>query len=264
MTQCLATTHIQGGLGNKLFQIAHLIGFTSKNPNYQAFINPKIICKSAHDTTETWQHFIKGLPLCHYRPTIEVVEPAKATGKYLTHPHWQQDITFKGFFQTNKYFNHITDIIIQRFRCPDDVQRVLLRKYDNLDSAYFIHFRRGDYVENPFHFINLTQYYTRCLEMISGIVYVFSDDIEFAREFLAVRVSPKFDFRFVAENEIMSLWLMSLCRLGGICANSTFSWWGAYLNDYPKKRVYYPARFYPHNFTDTSDLIPAEFTAIDV
>lgn len=264
-TKHQATTQIQGGLGNKLFQIAHLLGYTDKYPNYEPFFNPKLIQPSAHDTTDGWKHFIRNIPIREYVPA-ELFEPANATGKYLIHYDFGQDITFNGYFQTEKYFEHIKDMIRERFRCPEDMKQVLSHKYKNLDSAYFIHFRRGDYVNNSYHYIDLSQYYARCLAKIPkkpGFVYVFSDDLEFARKFL-VGYANKFEMCFVRENELNSLWLMSLCKLGGICANSSFSWWGAWLNENQTKKVYYPSRFYPHNYVDTSDLIPSEMTAIDV
>jgi hypothetical protein len=73
-----------------------------------------------------------------------------------------------------------------------------------------------------------------------------------------------FDIRYIERDEITSLWLMSLCNLGGICANSTFSWWGGWLNPNHKKQIFFPSRMFPHNYADSSDLVPEYYTVIDI
>lgn len=106
----------------------------------------------------------------------------------------------------------------------------------DLSKCAFLHIRRGDYLENPgIHYIQQTDYYKSCvLQLLEKVgfqglqtIYVVSDDMDW------VRVQPFFQNSlftpYDSKDELMTLALMSLCKAGAICANSTFSWWGAFL-----------------------------------
>lgn len=105
-----------------------------------------------------------------------------------------------------------------------------------------IHIRRGDYVGNQFY-VDLTQtdYYKKAIALFPEDTFmVFSDDVEFAREYLAP-LSDK--FVFYHSSEIDDLNLMSRCK-HNIIANSSFSWWGAFLNQNQNKKVVFPKDWY--------------------
>ncbi len=107
----------------------------------------------------------------------------------------------------------------------------IISKYPQLDSSAFIRFRGGDYKGLPFLQVPLNSYYTTALERLKSHsinhIYVFTNDREYA---LSFDVLNTINHTFVDENEYDSLYLMSRCAHGGICPNSTFSWWGLYLN----------------------------------
>lgn len=232
---------ICGGLGNKLFQIANLLGYCDKY-KYTPVLCENII-NINKQTTVDWSYFTRN------------IERASTSIEQL-----------KGYFQSEKYFIHIESQIREQFRCPNNIKIKLLNEFTNLENSYFLHIRRGDYVGNPYHYIDLTRYYNECLNKIDltagKSLYVFSDDIPFCKNMFDN--VDGFDIHYIEKDEITSLWLMSLCKLGGICANSTFSWWGGWLNENPEKVIFFPSRMFPHNYVDYSDLIPTYYTVVDV
>lgn len=120
-----------------------------------------------------------------------------------------------------------------------DRKSYLTNKYKNLNSTYFLHIRRGDYLldVNSMHNINLTIYYKNCFNLFpqDSHFLIFSDDITFCKN---IELIKNKNISFVEdEDEVNSLYLMSLCELGGIACNSTFSWWGSYLNENPNKKL---------------------------
>lgn len=103
-----------------------------------------------------------------------------------------------------------------------------------------IHIRRGDYVGNPFY-INLCEsdYYERAMERFPGKKFlVFSDDREFAKT-----VFPTLQV-FEGVNEIEDFNMMASCAGGNIIANSSFSWWAAFVNPSQTKKVVAPKEWY--------------------
>lgn len=115
-------------------------------------------------------------------------------------------------------------------------------------GAAFLHVRRGDYVDIPhIHFNQPLSYYQMALEALPNSVekiLIFSDDIEWVKQQDLFRNDPSFQFVPADLDEIQSLALMSLCTEGAICANSTFSWWGAFLGPHAKRSpVFVPSRW---------------------
>src|SRR3989344_4984067 len=128
-------------------------------------------------------------------------------------------------------------------------------------NSVSVHIRRGDYVTNAntnqFHGLCSLDYYNKAVSFISSKqnemeLFVFSDDIEWCKENL------KYDFpiHFVETNDAHSdMYLMSLCK-HNIIANSSFSWWGAWLNDNFQKIVVAPSQWIADASVNTQDLIP--------
>jgi hypothetical protein len=101
------------------------------------------------------------------------------------------------------------------------------------------------------HNIDLNNYYQNCLKLLNlnknTCILVFSNDINYCKN---MDILKNLNIVFVEdENEINSLYLMSLCKLGGICGNSTFAWWGAYLNENEEKTVMFPDKWFNNNWT---------------
>ena len=169
-------------------------------------------------------------------------------------------IKFRGYFQNEKNIRPFKDEVIKLF------------DYSNAQSAqgaqssdYFLHIRRGDYVGNSYHELNLDNYYKKSLELInsasSGLVCnVLSNDIKWCEDYDLLK-----DYRmnFIHNpNEIDGLAIMKNARLGGISANSTYSWWGLYL-DIERQHLIIPNRYFPHAVKNEQYAFP-ECTIIDV
>jgi hypothetical protein len=186
--------------------------------------------------------------------------------------------SIKGYLQSEKYFHHISDKIRQLYtfcsQWSDYSQRVMER-YSGQD-VIFLHIRRGDanlvsntgfkwaYVNlQDHHPLQTVNYYQAALDQFPADwpVMVFSDSMEWAQEqdlfqderFLFVEPTVKYsDGAFVP---YIDLCLMSLCQ-HAIVANSSLSWWGAWLQTNPDKKVIAPANWFGPALagTDTSDL----------
>ena len=147
----------------------------------------------------------------------------------------------RGFFQHKKYLEN--DIEILNLFKNDELCNNLLLKYPLLTNSYFIHFRRGDYVNNPLFAIDIDSYYERALNYIlekekDAHFFILSDDIESVKKYVEKFTINK---TFIENMDTLeSLYIMSMCKKGGICANSTFSGWGSKLNTNKDKTVIVP------------------------
>ena len=165
-------------------------------------------------------------------------------------PDW---VSLYGFFQTEKYFKNVEDIIRKDFTFKDEI----LEPCDDMMQGVLedgkvvgLHIRRQDFLTNPNHqFVGL-DYYKRALSQFPDDinVIVFSDDPKWCHE-----QSLFEDDRFmVSENDsgYVDMCLMSMCT-DFIISNSTFSWWAAWLGN--KGKVIAPKNWFPDD-KDTSDL----------
>jgi hypothetical protein len=138
---------------------------------------------------------------------------------------------YVGYFQRHEF----TDIIRDSFCAKLHFEQGVLLRDPELARKTFIHVRGGDYKTIALHAIPLAAYYARCMDLTPLKEFVvFTNDTP-----LAMSMFP--GFPIVTESEVDTLLLMSQCG-ACICANSSFSWWGAYLN--PTRPIYMPARWY--------------------
>lgn len=164
----------------------------------------------------------------------------------------QKGKTLIGIWQAEAYFRDIKELIIRQFefRTPEDkLNRELIEKIVNSNSVS-IHIRRGDYLnerwKNILGVIRDTVYYDNAVNFIIGKVknpqyFVFSDDIKWAKENLKLDNCIYVNHN-KGRNSYIDMYLMSICK-HNIIANSTFSWWGAWLNKNPKKIVTIPEKW---------------------
>lgn len=171
----------------------------------------------------------------------------------------------EGYWQSEKYFSDISDIIRREFTIkhkPNDINSQMLAKIDNVNSVS-LHIRRGDYVFNPITMQILgvlsLDYYIGALNLISKKVkephvFVFSDDMSWAIENLKISLPLYFIEHNRVDKDYEDLRLMSRCK-HHIIANSSFSWWAAWLSEYQKKIVIAPRRWFNNNNLSIRDLI---------
>lgn len=177
-----------------------------------------------------------------------------------------------GYWQSEKYFKEIEEIIRSDFTLKMKATRPnqRLSKEISLYNSVSLHIRRGDYVSNPetkrFHGSCSLEYYERAIEKIANcitdpIFFVFSDDTVWAKDNLIVDYPIKFMFQNGPEKGYEDMLLMSLCK-HNIIANSSFSWWGAWLNTNPEKIVIAPQKWFNDSSIITRDLIPNSWIRI--
>jgi hypothetical protein len=191
-------------------------------------------------------------PHFHYWPDWE----------FLTSPAY-----LSGYWQSERYFSNCADQIRQdfQFQKPLDLRSLEIAEEIRSGVSVSLHVRRGDYVSNPkttaVHGLCGPPYYATAIEYLSDQIgpmrlFIFSDDIEWVRANLPLDSHPH---TFVSHNKGADSWrdmlLMSLCQ-HHVIANSSFSWWGAWLNASPSKIVAAPKKWFA-NRNDTKDLFPS-------
>jgi len=247
----MLTIKLQGGLGNQLFQLAFLLYISkiSGNPYFiQNLESPSTIHSKEQYFESIFKKFKDKLQLIDIKRTL--VENSE-----LAFEDWKtkvnsEDTEFFGYFQRHEY----TDLIKEELIASLSFDSSILEKYPNINRKFFIHVRGGDFRKIQDHNVDLTQYYEKCLDLCHGEEFViFTNDIPYA-----TRLLP--GIQIIEESEIDSLFLMSQCK-GCICANSTFSWWGAYLN--PHRPIYLPS-IWINRRMDTSGLYFKEVTKIEI
>ena len=176
-----------------------------------------------------------------------------------------------GYWQSEKYFKDYSAMIRSDFTFRHQLEAVNkeLAEVIGLSNAVSVHIRRGDYANNlktkATHGLCSLDYYHAAIKYVSERVapphfFVFSDDIAWAQENL------KFNFpcQFIGHNQgassYIDMQLMSLCK-HHIIANSSFSWWGAWLNLNADKIVIAPKRWFV-NKSDVRDLLPQEWVTL--
>ena len=178
----------------------------------------------------------------------------------------KDNVYLEGCWQSEKYFYDISDIIRKDFtfkKEPDNINRKMIEKISNTNSVC-VHVRRGDYVSNPAvaekHGICSNEYYNTCINFIKEKVsnphfFIFSDDPEWAQ----INIKPDYQATYINHNgsdkDYEDMRLMIHCK-HFIIANSSFSWWGAWLGEYSDKLVLAPEKWFNTKELDIKDIIP--------
>jgi len=171
-----------------------------------------------------------------------------------------------GYWQTEKYFLTIQDLIRKDFAFKNPLEGVnkIYAKEIKKSNSVSIHIRRGDYIHNTeanqFHGSCSWEYYSTALELVKNKVtnvhlYVFSDDMKWVKDNMNFDIPVTYIDNNIAENSYIDMQLMSLCK-HNIIANSSFSWWGAWLNNTPEKIVIAPTQWFKDTSVNINDVIP--------
>jgi hypothetical protein len=285
-----------GGLGNQMFQYAfaknlalkHAVdlkldvsGF-SKHFNTANYTNRNfeldvfnINCPVASETEIASFQKSKFLKAIDY---VSLWLPIKSSFFYLREPqfYYFRKATFApkntyidGYWHSEKYFSSIRSVLLNDFVLSQELSADAQLVADEIKNknAVAIHVRKGDYISSATNlsiYKTITaDYYKDAMKRIADkfqdvVFYVFSDEPEWFRN------NVKTDFATVYVDEKMKhksyedLYLMSLCK-HNIIANSSFSWWGAWLNQHPDKMVVAPKIWYNDSKKNTKDLIPSNW-----
>jgi len=170
-------------------------------------------------------------------------------------------VLLDGYFQSYKYFEKFNDFIVSILNF-DDICDNLNIKYPNINNYTSLHVRRGDYVnKQQFHSLLSNEYYKKALKIVDNKnIAIFSDDIEWCKNNFDFIKNPLF---INNSHDYEDLILMSMCK-NNIIANSSFSWWSAWLNKNDNKIVIAPNNWFgPEYYSmSTKDLIPQEWIRI--
>lgn len=253
--------NLTDGLGNRLFQMAAALGAAEKWNTKPVFFTPRIAPSVHSDCSVVYQLFSN-----YNLPKVELanswkqhVEPPYECWKYTQLPSQApgNQTVLQGYFQSEKYFP--SKGIELNFEAAIPKDKVATYKSSmNFEDTWFLHLRLGDFLILPQYDINIKDYLQRVFTQIQEKrqgqkkikMLVFSDSIDKATELLSKLPTPGIELLIVKDlNAVETLYLMSLCGGGGICSNSTFSWWGAYSSLAKKKGnpIYVPSRWILYN-----------------
>ncbi len=176
-----------------------------------------------------------------------------------------------GYWQSEKYFTDIEEVIRKEFAFKKPMQgaNALLAGKMSSENSISLHVRRGDYLVSPkfnaVHGVCSLEYYRAALQylvarIMNPVVYVFSDDLPWVRENMRLECPHVYVDQNPGESSYIDMQLMSHCR-HHIIANSSFSWWGAWLNANPDKIVVAPEKWFA-NGRRVPDLIPTGWIKI--
>lgn len=174
-----------------------------------------------------------------------------------------------GYWQSPRYFDGHAEILRQEFQLAAPMTAVRQETADWISgvNAVSVHVRRGDYAANThtqaFHGLCSAEWYEAAMQRISENVenphfFVFSDDIDWCRQNIPSNWSMHFVQPQADGRDFEDMHLMSVCK-HHIIANSSFSWWGAWLNHKQDKVVIAPAKWFRQSTNDTRDLLPPEW-----
>jgi hypothetical protein len=258
-----ASFKTEGRLGNRLFQTAAIYSYAADNE--LEFLLPK-------DIDGPFFELFNRLDDSDFSKIgANYTEPSFG---FKSLPKGMKNVEFRGYYQSCKYFDHHREELLELFQLPDREYNQVKERYNQITSSLTdgpkslisLHIRRGDYTENNgTQYVLPISYYQRALRNFdpkTSVAVVFSDDIPDCRNVLPKKF-PNWTFYFVDAGEDWSdLYLMSLCD-HNIIANSSYSWWGAYLNNNPSKRVFGPAQWFTARCKlDFRDVIPSYWTKL--
>ena len=253
----MISCELMGGIGNLLFQVSATYAH-SRRMNEECYFDLSrdiISCTRHYDNLSVYKDNVfrsfKNNPRVHHQ---RYDEPSH---RYSPIPRANNLFLF-GYFQSEKYFSEYTDEIKSKVAPRQEELVYIIEKYkDVLDKdTVSIHVRRGDYLRVNSSAVLPIEYYKNALSLFPGKkVVVFSDDIPYCKSVFgddAVYIT--------GERDYMDLYIMSRCK-NNIISNSSFSWWGSYLNNHAEKKIVAPKLWNGH-YTDNPDIYCGDWITI--
>ena len=254
-----------GGLGNQMFIYAFYLQMRKRFSDTRIDLSD-MRHYHAHNGYELDRVFgISDREFCIAKPLKKVLEflffkvilerkQNLETMEAFTKSYAYPFLYFKGFYQSERFFKDVEGEVRQAFAFDlnkaNAESQTLARQIQENPHAVSLHVRRGDYMDPKFYkrygTVCSQAYFQRAVEMMLAQVpqahfYIFSDDVEWVQQNLRLPRATVVSCNRGADSW-QDMMLMSLCRHNIIC-NSTFSWWGAWLNANPEKRVIAPSRW---------------------
>ncbi|MBD1386775.1 alpha-1,2-fucosyltransferase [Mucilaginibacter rigui] len=281
---------LQGGLGNQMFQYAAAAGlnkgkicldlsflrkhnkstptFTARKfelavfPNLKANLVNRLVSKTL-DSRKVIHRLIKKMLFPGLTTITDATENKQAAGQRIGH----KTIYLDGYFQNENNFKHIRQELLKRFEFPVLKGPALTwsKKIQIDDNSVSIHVRRSDYLKphvNNFHGVLPLSYYQKAKSIIAGKIkapqyYIFSDDPEWCAANFSFPDNPALIIKNTS-NAWEDMCLMSQCK-HHIIANSSYSWWAAWLNQNENKIVIAPDKWFVQ---EPADIVPETWIKI--
>jgi hypothetical protein len=282
----MISIHLIGGLGNQLFQIATLIAYCIENKT--DFVLPySETLKTGVERPTYWDNFLNALKKFtteenpdFYNDYLYNLPQYREPGfHYVPIPPKLENVCLYGYFQSYKYFDKYHDRVLSVMGI--NRQREIIRdEFSNLiqpgEPCISIHFRLGDYKEKQeYHPVIPYEYYDRAIRIIpreyldyATILYFCEEEDRIYVDDIMTQLYEKHNLRIpICVDHKIPDWkqmlIMSCCQIN-IIANSSYSWWAAYLNNTTKKTVIYPSIWFgPAIAHNTEDMFPESWIRID-
>lgn len=287
----MIVTRLNGGLGNQMFQYAIAKKLALKF-NTEVVIDPSVVensefrkyslaqfkfpqrmIKNSEQIIFNWKPALISQKL-FYKIARIILKPVVIHESQFTYDssvliQAKKNTYLDGFWQTEKYFSDIRTTLLEDFSIKTPLANKNLELADRIKSAnsVSIHIRRGDYVTNPkalaHHGICSLDYYSKAIDYISKevknpVFFIFSDDMPWVKENLKITFPVFYVDNNTEDNGFEDLRLMSFCK-HNIIANSSFSWWGAWLNTNASKIVISPNKWFLNPSMNYSDIVPSNW-----
>jgi len=261
---------VMGGLGNQLFMIFATLAYGIQHNVKVVF--PRDNCHKDVNRTIYWDTFLPELKLFTTgNPANQITEEQRAAFPKYREPGFDyrpfpdfgtQNICLSGYFQSPQYFAPVQSTIYKMIHLSDK-KRDIREKYPHYFSdnkpIVSIHFRLGDYkTKRQYHPIMNYEYFEQALQHIVTkvtsvdlrVLYLCEEeDNAFVQGYIQRLQTPHIEFQKVGDEipDYEQLLIMACCQ-HHIIANSTFSWWGAYLNESPDKIVCFPSVWFGQSY----------------
>lgn len=262
-----------GGLGNLMFQIASIESFAKDNDLIVDYVNTDIHLNNLKNQVRTntynpidYKNIFKNFKWNHEDNnfTKEIKIPYSQTYTYVDLPV-EENALYIGYLQTEKYFKHNEQLILDLFNPAYHIISEI-DKYNNIfyeKETCSIHVRRGDYIKyNQTYPICSMDYFVKAVSELGYIdtYLIFSDDIKWCKKmFLNDLFFFNKNITFIEnEKDYVELFLMTKCN-HNIISNSSFSWWGAWLNRHKDKVIIAPKKWW---IGECEDIIPNNWIKI--
>jgi hypothetical protein len=241
-----------GGLGNMMFQIAALedmgrrTGFKTCYP----LGSLERISRISHSANA--REYLGIFKNFYWPNSIERYGNVFVPFEY-TKIDVRDNTNYVGYFQSEKYFERAATLRL--FRPAEFIEDKLPLK--TMKGITSIHVRRGDFLTDDLYVKLGMGYYYKAMDMIGGDFIVFSDDYSWCRK----HFKDVIFFEDLREPvNYMELFWMSMCE-NNIIANSSFSWWGSYLNQNPNKKIIAPKKWFNNKYSE-ADIICSNWIMI--
>lgn len=237
------------GLGNILFQIATILSLAKDNNTSATFPQLKDIKYS-----NFYENILYKINTEYHHFKYQITVP------FGFHKlDFKDDTIYQGYFQTEKFFVHNREYILDKLINEKIIDQILNKnEYLKHENTLSVHVRRGDYLtlKNIYYILD-KNYYNNAIDKCEyDKILIFSDHIEWCKK----NFNNKNIIFIENQPEYIDLIMMSLCK-NNIISNSTFGWWGAWLNTNKNKKIISPKNWLKTE--DDTDIVPKDWFVIN-